>query len=98
MHESEALKDRLERALAADEDLGPRVTLCDYTCFGRCDDGPNMFVRELADGDDEHEEPDPEVLEEQRGLYPGMDPEKIVRVMKTHCTTGDPVEELVDNY
>jgi (2Fe-2S) ferredoxin len=38
------------------------------------------------------------VISEQRGFYPGMDEEKVVRVLKEHCGRGVVVVELVDDY
>jgi (2Fe-2S) ferredoxin len=97
-HESERLVALLEREIAASDDLRARVCVVAYTCFGRCDDGPNMFVQELAPGDDPHDEPDVAVFETARGFYPGMDEDKIVRVLREHCGGGDVVEDLVDSY
>lgn len=98
MHESERLEEHLERVVAATPDLEGRVVVCRYTCFGRCDDGPNVFVHRLAEGEDPYAEPDPDVFDRERGFYPGMDEEKIVRVVTTHVRAGGPVEDLVDDY
>ena len=50
-HESECLKHHLAGKIAADADLHGRVTVIDYMCFGRCSEGPNLFVRRLAPGE-----------------------------------------------
>ena len=50
-HESESLKYHLAGKIAADADLRGRVTVIDYMCFGRCSEGPNLFVRRLAPGE-----------------------------------------------
>jgi (2Fe-2S) ferredoxin len=97
-HESERLHALLEREISASDDLRPRVCVVAYTCFGRCDDGPNMFVQELAAGEDPTDEPDVAVFESGRGFYPGMDEAKIVRVLHQHCGAGTVVEDLVDSY
>lgn len=97
-HESERLVARLEAAIAGDPDLAARVGVCNYTCYGRCDDGPNMFVHELQPGDDPDDEPDSDVLETQRGFYPGMNDETILRILHEHCGKGRVVEDLVDDY
>jgi (2Fe-2S) ferredoxin len=97
-HESEALIEFAEQAIGADPELKDRVGVCSYTCFGRCEDGPNLFVHELADEDERHEDPDDDVLEEQRGFYPSLDNAKVTRILTEHCKTGTPIAELVDDY
>ena len=97
-YESELLEEALARHLEGKPELQARVTLCRYTCFGRCEDGPNMFVHRLSEGEDPHEEPDPDVFESERGFYPGMDEPKVLRVVEQHVTTGAPVDDLVDDY
>jgi (2Fe-2S) ferredoxin len=97
-HGSEVLVERLSAAIAADSDLRGRVGVRCYTCYGRCDDGPNMFVQTLTEDEDGSEEPETHVLETQRGFYPGMDEAKVLRVLREHCGQGTVVEELVDEY
>ncbi len=97
-HGSEVLVERLQGAIAADPELRERVGVRCYTCFGRCDDGPNMFVQTLAEHEDGDEEPEPEVLETQRGFYPGMSEDKVLRVLVEHCGQGQLVADLVDDY
>jgi NADH:ubiquinone oxidoreductase subunit E len=97
-HESERLVACLEQAIARDADLRARVGVCAYTCYGRCDDGPNMFVHELAPGDDPDDEPDDDVLQSQRGFYPGMNEDKVLTVLAEHCGHGRVVDGLVDDY
>ncbi|MEX1366701.1 MAG: (2Fe-2S) ferredoxin domain-containing protein [Nannocystaceae bacterium] len=97
-HDSDELIDKLEAAIEADPDLEARVGVGRYTCYGRCEDGPNLFVQALADGEDGSEEPELEVLESQRGFYPGMDEAKVLRVLREHCGKGQVVEDLVDEY
>lgn len=97
-HGSEALVERLAAAIAADPDLRARVGVRCYTCYGRCDDGPNMFVQTLAEGQDGDEEPEPEVLEAQRGFYSHMDEAKVLRVLREHCGRDRVVEDLVGDY
>lgn len=97
-HESVRLKARLEQVLGGRPDLAARVSVCDFTCFGRCDDGPNLFVRTLADGEDPQAEPDYDVLETERGFYPGNDEESVIRILLTHCGEDRIVEDLVDEY
>lgn len=97
-HESERLVDLLRAEISADPALVQRVSVCSYTCYGRCDDGPNMFVHELSDGDDPDDEPEDETLETQRGFYPGMDEDKVKQILAEHCGRGQVVETLVDDY
>jgi (2Fe-2S) ferredoxin len=96
-HESDRLVRCLRAAIAGDPGLAGRTTLRDFTCFGRCDDGPNVFVRRVEPGQ-EHDEPDPAVFEVQRGFYPHMDEPKLLRVLREHCGEGRVVEDLVDDY
>ena len=97
-HESEVLKHHLEAKIAADPDLRARVYVVDYLCFGRCSEGPNLFVRRLAPGEDPRREPDTAAFAAERGFYPGMDGEKCDRVLASHCGRGEPVAELADDY
>ncbi len=98
MHESERLVALAERTIGGDDRLRDAVVVRSYTCFGRCDDGPNMFVQELAAPGDADSDPDLDVLETQRGFYPGMDETKVVRVLEGHCAGHEVVEDLVDRY
>lgn len=97
-HESEQLVELLQRTIDGDDELRRRVGVCNYTCYGRCDDGPNMFVHELSEDDDPDEDPDDDVISEQRGFYPGMDEQKVLRVLREHCGKGQVVSDLVDDY
>ena len=97
-HESDVLKALLVARVAADPDLAARVHVVDYMCFGRCSEGPNMFVRTLAAGERGDAEPDSTAFNEQRGFYPGMDAAKCERVLAQHCGAGVPVADLLDEY
>jgi (2Fe-2S) ferredoxin len=97
-HDSDRLVALAGRTIDGDEKLRGLVVVRSYTCFGRCDDGPNMFVQELAVASEADSDPDLDVLETQRGFYPGMDEGKVVRVLEGHCANGMVVEDLVDNY
>ncbi len=97
-HESECLKHHLAGKIAADADLHGRVTVIDYMCFGRCSEGPNLFVRRLAPGERADLEPPVTALALAPGFYPGMDAEKCDRVLMGHCAHGEPVAELIEDY
>ena len=97
-HESEFLVERLQADLQANPALAERVTVTSYCCFGRCEEGPNMFVRTLDPDDDPHDEPDVDVFDTQRGFYPGMDEDKVLRVLRTHCGEEREVDDLIDDY
>ena len=97
-HGSEALVEHIEARVAGSERLRGRVDVAILTCFGRCDEGPNMMVRELAAGEDGTVEPDFERLLGVRGLYLGMNPGKIDRMLDEHCTSGQPIDEWVQSY
>ncbi|MCA9694928.1 MAG: (2Fe-2S) ferredoxin domain-containing protein [Myxococcales bacterium] len=97
-YESDRLKARMLEQIAAHPELAGRVTVVDFNCFGRCGEGPNMFVRVLTATDDPTGEPDFDVLEQQRGFYPGMDEARCDRVLEEHCLKGHVVEDMVDDY
>ncbi len=97
-HESERLVEHIRGVISADPDLAERIQVGPFTCFGRCDEGPNCFFQQAGPDDDPDEEPEPEVLEEQRAFYPGMDEAKLTRVVTEHGKRGTAVEDLVDDY
>ncbi len=96
--DSDLLRDHLLRRIGADPDYARRVSIYDYGCFGRCGEGPNLFVRELADGEDPNGEPEVRQLLNQRGFYPGVDERVCDRVLDEHCGQGRPLDGLVDEY
>jgi len=97
-HESEVLKELLVSRVNADPELQGRVHVVDYMCFGRCSEGPNMFVRKLGPQERAEAEPDATVFGAERGFYPGMDAAKCDRVLAQHCKGGVAVADLVDDY
>ncbi len=97
-HESELLVERLRKVIVRDPDLAARVTVCSYTCFGHCDDGPNMFVHALANADVPGIEPNVAMFSEQRGFYRGMNEEIVLRILEQHCGRGEVVDDLVSEY
>jgi (2Fe-2S) ferredoxin len=97
-HGSEALVEHIEARVGASKRLRGRVDVAILTCFGRCDEGPNMLVRELAEGEDGTSEPDFEQLLGIRGLYLGMDQTKVDRVLDEHCTSGAAIAEWAESY
>ena len=97
-HESERLVESAEAKIDADPKLKGRVGVCSYTCFGRCEDGPNVFVQQLNTDEERYDDPDDDVLEEQRGFYPDVDEKKLDRILAEHCDAGVPIEDLVDDY
>jgi (2Fe-2S) ferredoxin len=96
-HGSEALVEHIEARIAG-EPLRGRVDLAILTCFGRCDEGPNMLVRELAAGEDGTVEPPFESLAGVRGLYLGMSVERVDRMLDEHCGGDRPIDEWVETY
>ncbi len=97
-YESEVLKDQLLAEIAADPSMAGRVHVIDYMCFGRCSEGPNMFVRRLVADEPGDAEPASTVLGTERGFYPGVDSVRCARILREHCVTGTPVAEWVDDY
>jgi (2Fe-2S) ferredoxin len=97
-HESECLKERIESKLADDPELAERVTILDFTCFGRCDEGPNMLVHALGEDDDPYDEPDLDELEGERGFYTGMNDDKVDRLVDSHLEKGEPIDDMVEEY
>lgn len=96
--DSEVLLDHMQARIAASPSLAGRVHAINLTCFGRCDEGPNMLVRPLAEGEDAEREPEIEAIEQVRGLYLGMDQARVDRVLDEHCETGEPINEWVETY
>jgi (2Fe-2S) ferredoxin len=96
--DSEALLDHIHTRIAATPSLEGRVFAINLTCFGRCDDGPNMLVRPLAEGEDPEQEPEIEAIEQVRGLYLGMDQARVDRVLDEHCEGGQPIAEWAEAY
>jgi (2Fe-2S) ferredoxin len=97
-HDSEALRDHIARRLAAEPQLHDRVFVTNLTCFGRCDDGPNLMVRPLGPDSDGEQEPSIEDIEGVRGLYLRNDKKRIDRILDEHCMTGQPIEAWVETY
>jgi (2Fe-2S) ferredoxin len=97
-HGSERLVEHIVGRVESDPALRERVEVCNLTCFGRCDDGPNMLVRELAEGEEGSLEPPIEKLEGVRGLYLGMDETRIDRMLDEHCGGDRPIAEWVETY
>jgi (2Fe-2S) ferredoxin len=93
-HDSDRLVDC---AKAEIERSGADVEIARFTCFDHCDDGPNLYVRKLAPGE-KPSEPDGALFASERGFYDHMSEEKLLRVLREHCTTGEPVEDLVSDY
>jgi (2Fe-2S) ferredoxin len=94
-YESDLLRDLLRARVAADPGLKPRVFVCAYNCFGRCSEGPNMFVRPLAPGEDGDVEPRDVA---GPGFYPGVGEEKVLKILEQHAGEGVPVAEWVEDY
>ena len=97
-HESERLSALFEAGVRADPRLHGRVHVATYGCFGRCSEGPNVYVRRLGPGDDPREEPAPAVLERQRGFYPGVDEARCQAILTQHCGEGRPIDAWLDDY
>ncbi|KIG11984.1 hypothetical protein DB30_02230 [Enhygromyxa salina] len=96
--DSEALLEHIQARVAASPRLEGRVHAINLTCFGRCDEGPNMLVRAVAEGEDPEIEPEIDAIVGARGLYLGMDRARVDRVLDEHCETGEPIEEWVESY
>jgi (2Fe-2S) ferredoxin len=97
-HGSEALRDHIAARLDAEPQLRGRVFVTNLTCFGRCDDGPNLLVRALEPHQDGEQEPGIADIAGVRGLYLGNDVERINRILDEHCTTGQALEDWVETY
>jgi (2Fe-2S) ferredoxin len=74
------------------------VFVVDFTCFGYCDDGPNLLVRSLEDGENGEDEPAAGAIGDTLGLYSGVDAERLDQVIDEHCRTGEPIKTLVRMY
>src|SRR5262245_61414476 len=94
-HGSEALRDYIATRIDAESHLSGRVFVQNLTCFGRCDDGPNLMVRPLGPSEDGELEPGIAEIEGVRGLYLGNDQQRIDRILDEHCTDGRAIEDWV---
>lgn len=97
-HGSEVLRDHIARRLDAEPQFQGRVFVTNLTCFGRCDDGPNLLVRVLGSDQDGEQEPGIADIEGVRGLYLGNDANRIDRILDEHCATGQAIEDWVESY
>jgi (2Fe-2S) ferredoxin len=97
-HESEVLVALLKERVGAAPGLRGRVYVAPYNCFGRCSEGPNLFVRRLAAGEAPLAEPGLAALERERGFYPGVDAAKCEAIVREHCGEGRAIEAWVDDY
>ena len=91
---SENLKEAALARIAGEPALAERLTVFDLTCFGRCDDGPNMMVRELPAGEDREIEPDHDDLQGVRGLYTGVDEGRLTRILDEHVLEDRPLDDV----
>ena len=97
--DSEELAEHMRARIAATEGLEGRVFVSNLTCFGRCNEGPNMLVRDLEDGESGELEPDYERLDRVLGLYVGVNQELVDRVLDEHCCVdGQPIASHVERY
>ena len=94
-HESDRLVTLLKAGIAADPGLKTRCYVAAYNCFGRCSEGPNMFVRPLAP--DEKGEVEPREVSGP-GFYPGVTEEMATTILERHAGEGTPVAEWVEEY
>ena len=97
-HDSASLKDQLEEVVASNDALTGRVAVRDYTCFGRCGEGPNMLVREVVDAKQLHVEPSVRELDGVEGFYTDLDEARCKKIMEEHCAAGKPVGDWVEVY
>lgn len=97
-HGSEELIEFTEARVEGSEALRERVDVAIMTCFGRCDDGPNLLIRPLEEGEDGSLEPDFEKLAGVRGLYLGMTEERVTRVLDEHVGEDRPIDGWVEEY
>jgi len=93
-HDSDRLADFAEAEI---QKGGLDVEVRRFTCFDHCDEGPNLYVRKITPGE-KLADADGSLFASQRGFYEHMSEEKICRVLREHCTTGEPVEDLVTDY
>jgi (2Fe-2S) ferredoxin len=73
-----------------------QVTLDLYSCFGRCQRGPNVLVRELKASDS------PTFLRlmptagHRAVIYHGVRPSEVRRVLEEHVVGGQQITELIE--
>ena len=87
---SEGVKAHFNKRCAADPELAAKAV--DFTCFGRCGEGPNVFVRTLEAGEDPDDEPDFGELDGVRGFYTEVDEAKADEILEAHVRRNEPPE------
>lgn len=92
-HESQHLKARIMSQRDSDPALAARVSCVDFTCFGFCDEGPNLLVREVEPSEDPWAEPKPGAFVGVRGLYVATDEAKLDRILDGHVRQGTPLAD-----
>lgn len=97
-YDGDMLAERMQARAQANPELSDRVFVTRLTCYGRCDEGPNMMVRELGADEEGEEEPDYSALDGQLGLYLGVDEALADRIVDEHCVSGTPIAGLAERY
>jgi (2Fe-2S) ferredoxin len=84
--------------IEANPSLSNRVVLRDYTCFGRCSEGPNLLVREIQTLEEGELEPSANDLYGVHGFYSDLDASRCARIVSEHCEQDRPIADWVDEY
>jgi (2Fe-2S) ferredoxin len=75
---------------------GSEVTVAQYSCFGRCQKGPNVLVREQRPNENQRLL----LLMPTAGagacLYNGVKPDDARRILDEHVGRGHPIKELMN--
>jgi|SRR5688572_27471480 len=93
-HDSDRLVDCARDEI---EKSGLDVEIKRFTCFDHCEEGPNVFIRKIALGE-KLIDADSALFVFSRGFYQHMSEEKVCRVLCEHCTSGEPVEDLISEF
>lgn len=97
-HGSDDIKQDLEKRIDADADLADKVGVVDFTCFGRCGEGPNLLVRPVEGDVDLKAEPGFDELDGVEGFYTEVDVERMEQILEQHCRKGEPIADVVETY
>lgn len=98
MHHSADLRHCLEDELST-AGLGESVEVDWQSCFGRCSQGPNTLVRELAATEPKDERPRLAALPVRRkgraALYSGLAEADMIEIVKEHLVGGRVIRRLL---
>jgi (2Fe-2S) ferredoxin len=73
---------------------GNEAVVEQYSCFGRCQRGPNVLVREVRPGENSRMLMLMPTASAGATLYFGVRPDEARKILEEHCRRGQPLVEL----